>query len=242
MKFMLKTLVVGLGSAVSGWSLAEEPSAEHRVSGNISILSSYNLRGITNTPENKNATLQAGLNYQHASGVYAGWWGSTLDYGDNLPNAFENNLYLGINRAMNQDWGYTLGLTYYYYYDIDTSAANGVESLLGLTYQDFGLTVQTLLEDLTWGNAGDTYVKATYRQPLAQDFNLDTALGLYAYEKSDDLEGTTEHFGFRHFDIGLSKKFDKTGLSASMNYILGGYDRFDEKQKNKVVFTLGYSF
>jgi len=27
-----------------------------------------------------------------------------------------------------------------------------------------------------------------------------------------------------------------------MNYILGGYDRFDEKQKNKVVFGLGYSF
>jgi len=27
-----------------------------------------------------------------------------------------------------------------------------------------------------------------------------------------------------------------------MNYIIGGYDRFDEKQKNKVVFGLGYSF
>ena len=247
MKLTLKVLSLALLSAVSSFTFAEEPVAEHTVSGNISVLSSYNLRGITSAPENKGATLQGGLDYNHASGFYAGWWGSTLDYSDygfeNNGSEFENDFYAGYNGSINDDLGYTVGLTYYYYYDVGNSDSNGFETNLGLTYKDFGVTAQTLLEDTAWGNAGDTYLKATYSYALPQDFSLDTALGLYAYEKSGDfIEGTTESFGFRHFDIGLSKPLGDTGVTASMNYILGGYDRFDEKQKNKVVFGLGYSF
>lgn len=243
MKFILKTLSIAVLGAASTLSFAEEPAAEHTVSGNISVLSSYNLRGITNLPENSGATLQGGLDYNHASGFYAGWWGSTLDYA--LPeegrDAFENNFYAGYGHAVNDDLGLTIGTTYYYYYESDVNS-DGFELLLGLSYKDLGVTAQTLLEDTTWGNAGDTYIKGTYSYALPNDFSLDTALGLYAYEKSGDIEGTTESFGFRHFDIGLSKSLGDTGVTASMNYIVGGYDRFDEKQKNKVVFGLGYSF
>ncbi len=90
-------------------------------------------------------------------------------------------------------------VTYYYYYDIDRSYANGLETMLGLSYKDFGLTAQTLLEDVSWGNAGDTYIKASYSYALPKDFSLDTALGLYAYQDSGDFEdnlGTTESFWF----------------------------------------------
>ena len=74
-------------------------------------------------------------------------------------------------------------------------------------------------------------------------FSLDTALGLYIYEESGKyIEDSSESFGFRHFDIGLSKPLAVTGVTASMNYILGGYNRFEDKQKNKVVLGLGYSF
>ncbi|MGE8538455.1 MAG: TorF family putative porin, partial [Acinetobacter sp.] len=134
MKLTLKVLSVAVLGAASTLSFAEEPAAEHTVSGNISVLSSYNLRGITNAPENSGATLQGGLDYNHASGFYAGWWGSTLDYGDDLPNAFENDFYAGYNGAINEDWGYTAGLTYYYYYDIGNTGSNGFETMLGLTY------------------------------------------------------------------------------------------------------------
>ncbi|OTG76974.1 hypothetical protein B9T33_15690 [Acinetobacter sp. ANC 5054] len=243
MKFAFKALSLAVLGSASTLTFAEAPASEHSFSGNIGILSSYNLRGITNVPENKDATIQGGLDYSHASGFYAGYWGSTLNYGDDVPNGFENDFYAGYNGTINDDLGYTLGLTYYYYYDIDTSDANGLETLVGLNYKDFGLTAQTLLEDTLWGNTGDTYFKASYSYPLPQDFSLDTALGLYAYKKSGDfIEGTTESFGFRHFDIGLSKPLADTGVTASMNYTLGGYDRFDEKQKNKVVLGLKYEF
>ena len=245
MKFAFKALSLAVLGAASTFTSAEAPASEHTISGNIGVLSSYNLRGITNVPENKDATIQGGLDYSHASGFYAGWWGSTLNYGDDLPNGFENDFYAGYNGSINDDLGYTAGLTYYYYYDIDTSDANGLETMLGLSYKDFGLTAQTLLEDVSWGNAGDTYIKASYSYALPKDFSLDTALGLYAYQDSGDFEdtlGTTESFGFRHFDIGLSKPLADTGVTASMNYTVGGYDRADVKQKNKVVFGLKYEF
>ncbi|RKG33531.1 TorF family putative porin [Acinetobacter tianfuensis] len=244
MKLTLKALSIAVLGAASAFTFAEEaPASEHSFSGNIGILSSYNLRGMTNTPENKDATIQGGLDYSHASGFYAGWWGSTLNYGDDLPNGFENDFYAGYNGSINNDWGYTAGLTYYYYYDIDTNDANGFETMLGLSYKDFGITAQTLLEDVAWGNAGDTYIKGTYSYALPKDFSLDTALGLYLYEKSGDfIEDSTESFGFRHFDIGLSKPLADTGVTANVNYTVGGYDRNDVKQKNKVVLGLKYEF
>lgn len=233
----------------SGTAMADESPAtgfNGDVTGNISVLSSYNLRGITNTPENADATLQGGLDYADASGLYAGWWTSTLDsdvYG--TVNPLENNFYAGYKGAINDDLGFTVGTTYYYYYDIDTSDANGFELLLGLNYKGIGLTAQTLLEDTLWGNTGDTYFKAAYSYELPKDFSLNTALGLYFYEQSGEFipdESTKSDFGFRHFDVGLSKALGETGATASMTYTFGGYDRMEVKQKNKVSFGLTYAF
>ena len=244
MNLTLKTLTLGLITAASTVTFADTaPASEHSFSGNIGVLSSYNLRGITNGPENRGATLNGGLDYSHASGFYAGWWGSTLEY--NLPSGteFENDFYAGYNGTISEDLGYTLGLTYYYYYDVGTKDNNGLETMIGFNYKDLGVTTQTLLEDTQWGNAGDTYIKATYSFALPNDFSLDTALGLYAYEKNGDfIAQTTESFGFRHFDVGVSKDIGDTGIGASINYIMGGYDRNDVKQNNKVVFGLSYGF
>ena len=243
MKFTLKALGLSVVASASSLTFAEAPASPHSVSGNIGVLSSYNLRGITNVPENKDATIQGGLDYSHASGFYAGWWGSTLNYGSDNGSEFENDFYAGYKGAINDDLSYTLGATYYYYYDIGTSDANGFETMLGLTYKDVSFTMQTLLEDTIWGNTGDTYFKAAYSYPLPKDFSLDTALGLYAYKDTGDfIADSSESFGFRHLDIGLSKTLADTGLTANMNYTLGGYDRNDVKQKNKVAFGLKYEF
>jgi uncharacterized protein (TIGR02001 family) len=247
MKLTLKALGLAIAASASTLAFADAPSSPHSISGNIGVYSSYILRGNTTGPENTEATLQGGLDYSHSSGFYAGWWTSTLGtdtYG--TANPMENDFYAGYNGTINDDTGFTVGATYYYYYDVDTSQYDGFELLLGLNHKDFGVTAQTLLEDTGWGNAGDTYLKATYSYGLPNDFSLDTALGLYYYSDSGKYEGnywdTSEDFGFRHFDIGLSKALGETGVTASMNYIIGGYDREDTKHKNKVVLGLAYSF
>ncbi|SEL96723.1 TorF family putative porin [Acinetobacter sp. DSM 11652] len=246
MKLAIQALGLAVVASASTFSFAEVPTSPHSVSGNISVLSSYILRGNTAAPENTEATLQGGLDYSHSSGLYAGWWTSTLGtdaYG--TTNPMENNFYVGYNGSINENTGFTVGTTYYYYYDVETSVYDGFELLLGLNYKDVGVTAQTLLEDTGWGNAGDTYLKATYSYPLPNDFSLDTALGLYVHEKDGKYVAETpesESFNFRHFDIGLSKALGETGVTASMNYIIGGDDRYGNNLKNKMVLALGYSF
>jgi len=246
MKFTLKALAVAAVASASNFTFADEPTSPHSVSGNIGVQSAYYLRGITTGDvENEGATITGGLDYSHESGFYAGWWGSTLGYSlaESGNNAFENDFYLGYNGSITEDLGYSVGTVYYYYYEADNTDVNGFELTLGMNYKDFGVTTNTLLQDTTWGNAGDTYIKGTYSYALPGDFSLDTALGLYAYEKSGKYyDDTTESFGFRHFDIGLSKPLADTGVTASMNYIVGGYNRYDDKQKNRVVFGLSYGF
>lgn len=246
MKFTLKALAVAAVASASSFTFADEPTSPHSVSGNIGVLSSYVLRGNTEGLENPGATINGGLDYEHASGFYAGWWGSTLDYGDGADSGFENDFYAGYNGSINDDLGYTLGLTYYHYHDIGTNNSNGLETLIGLNYKDFSLTTQTLLSDTNWGNTGDTYFLGSYSYALPQDFSLNSSLGLYYYSDSGDYEGTdlntTEDFGFRHFTVGLSKPLADTGVTASMDYIIGGELRNGYDLNNKVVFGLSYSF
>ena len=249
MKLTLKALSLAILGAASTFTFAEEaPASEHTVSGNIGVVSQYVLRGNTASLENDNAAVQGGLDYSHSSGFYAGYWGSTLGYNAELPTetdkSFEHDFYAGFNGAITEDLGFTLGGTYYLYYPADD--ANVFETLVGLNYKDFGITAQTLLEDTTWGNAGDTYFLGSYSYGLPRDFSLNTKLGLYYYDDSagDFIpeEGTTETFGFRHFTVGLSHPLAETGATMSVDYILGGYDRMDTKQKNKIVLGLSYAF
>lgn len=248
-KSTLKVLSLAVVATTSTFTFAaEEATSAHSFSGNIGVLSSYNLRGITTSPENKNATIQGGLDYSHESGFYAGYWGSTLSYGKDADsdNAFESDFYAGYNGKISDDLGYTAGFTYYYYYDLGNDNSNGFETMLGLDYKDFSFTTQTLLEDVSWGNAGDTYILGSYSHALPNDFTLNTKLGLYYYnDKEGDYipkEATTETFSFRHFTVGLSHPLANTGVDMSLDYILGGYNRVDDKQSNKVVLGLTYSF
>ena len=244
-KATLKTLSLAVIASVSSFTFAEveEEKSSHTISGNIGVLSSYNLRGITNAPENSGATVQGGLDYSHSSGFYAGYWGSSLDvsYTENGKQSFEHDFYAGYNGTITEDFGYTLGGTYYVYYPSDDS--NVFETLVGINYKDFNLTAQTLTDDVIWGNAGDTYLLASYSYKLPKDFTLNTSLGAYYYKENGDfVKDSTEDFAFRHFTAGLSHPLGDTGASVNMDYIIGGYDRYEEKQKNKVVFGVKYEF
>lgn len=245
MKLMKTVLGLAL-CATATVALADESKKlpfPGEITGNIGVLSSYNLRGITNVPENSDATVQGGIDYSHPSGFYAGYWGSTLDYSlsDSERDSFENDFYAGFKGSITEDLGFTIGGTYYYYYESDVDS-DGFETLLGLNYKNAGITAQTLTQNTTWGNKGDTYLLATYSHDLPSDFTGNLALGAYYYGDDDEFVKTTEDFGFRHFTLGVSHPLGDTGASMSLDYIVGGYDRVDEKQKNKVVLGAKYTF
>lgn len=234
------------------WAMAEESSTSTfpgEVSGNIAVLSSYNLRGITNSPENNKATLQAGIEYSHSSGFYAGYWGSTLGYSLTNKNvqgeytgrdSFENDFSVGYKGEINQDLSYQIGGIYYYYYESDAKS-DFLETQLGLNYKDLSLSALTATRNVNAANTGDTYLLASYSYELPKDFTANIALGAYYYNKNKNLE-TKNSFDFRHLTLGVSHPLGNTGASMNIDYIIGGYDRMEVKQKNKVALGLSYSF
>lgn len=189
------------------------------LSGHLDLVSKYILRGVSTTygpaapglgnggadaPESDKPALQWGLDWTHPSGVFLGYWASTINYsyerlGESWRDrsiadfqhhkSIENDLYGGYNGKAG-DVGYTVGLTGYHY--INGKYADALETKLGLSYGAFSATAQTLLKDVVWGNRGDTYWTVGYSQPLPYDIALTATLGWYTYHREGQFLGSTD--------------------------------------------------
>ena len=76
-KTLLASAVAGT-LAMPGAVLASEPASPHTLTGNVGLFSQYVFRGLSQT--NEKPALQGGLDYSHASGFYAGVWGSNVSW------------------------------------------------------------------------------------------------------------------------------------------------------------------
>ncbi len=239
----LRTLTLALGAAIGSFAAPFAASAD--VTGNIGVVSKYVLRGITNDTENDNTAVQGGLDYSHASGLYAGYWGSNLDYGNTeTATGFENDFYAGYKFKAGP-LAFNLGAIYYLYTEVDDSDAP--EAVFSVGMGPVTLGVKYLMDDVTWGNDGDMYVTADYSQPLPNNFTLAASYGHYFYDDDDAgnpvlLIPTTVDDGFRHFNVTLSHPVAKDAATMSVTYIVGGEDRSGVEQKDAVVLGLSTTF
>ncbi|MFT5643508.1 MAG: hypothetical protein ACI83P_001055 [Janthinobacterium sp.] len=280
-------VLFGAGAAIA----AEEPAGP-TLTGHVDLVSHYILRGVTSTygpgqpagnagadaPESDKPVLQWGADYVDPSGLYVGYFGSMINYSyEQLGKSYstsiidfqknksiENDLYGGYNGKFG-DVGYTVGATGYVY--LNGSHSNGLETKLGISYGEFSAIAQTLLNDVVWGNKGDTYWTLNHVKALPYDITLTTSLGFYSYKKQGKYLGTTdtrtgaacpagESFsvsgclsgnapssgGFRHLIVGLTQPIGSTGATWGLQGILGGENRFGVKQGNKLVGSISYGF
>ncbi len=104
-------------------------------SANVALVSDYAYRGISQTDERP--ALQGGFDYKHASGFYAGAWGSSISWlrdlekgtGESSGNSLELDLYGGFTHAFG-DFGVDAGLLQYVYpgsFDRGWKAATGLK-------------------------------------------------------------------------------------------------------------------
>jgi uncharacterized protein (TIGR02001 family) len=258
---------------------------EGDVTGNINVVSKYILRGITQTygtsyntadaansstaPESASPAVQGGLDYVLKNGLYVGYWFSTLGYsyaglnpdsnGKHNQNSVENDLYGGYNGTIGSTGiGYTVGGTIYVYEP--GWASTGYETKLGLNYSEVAVTAQTLLNDVSWGNTGDTYFLATWTHALPRDFTFTGQVGAYLYGKHGDfidsnnpnqpgyqngyLNGVdkAKTFAFRQATLGISHPLPIKGGTWGLQYIIGGENRDGLHQANQLVGSLGLTF
>lgn len=102
--------------------VATDPPKALTVTGNVTAVTDYRFRGLTQT--NEDPALQATLNLNHESGFYVGTFLSTIDGGSDgstplLTNygAVEIDLYGGYTKTFAGGVGIDAGLLYYFYAD-----------------------------------------------------------------------------------------------------------------------------
>lgn len=118
-KTLIAAAIVGLFSlssavmAQTAAPAAAAPASPHTITGNLSIISDYRFRGITQTFEKP--ALQGGVDYSHSSGFYLGNWNSNISSGAGFPDGNLEMDFYGGYKASFGDFGLDVGAIYYYY-------------------------------------------------------------------------------------------------------------------------------
>lgn len=223
----------------------------HEFTANVGAVSKYIYRGGV---EHDDVAIQGGIDYAHQSGLFAGYWGSTLDYDptdENKDSGFEHDFYVGYGRSLNDDWSYSSQVVAYVYQnggtvyaDADERRSTAFELINNLTYRDFSLDMGVMLADASFANAGDVYLSASYQYALPQDFYLNTSAGWTIYNdgRDDAIVATTEDAVFSEARLGFSKSIANTGAEFSLDYIWGGKNRIGESFDDQTVLGFTYHF
>lgn len=97
------------------------PASPHTFTGNLTVANDYRFRGLSQTF--RQPTVQGGIDYSHASGIYLGTWMSNVS-GLSYPNGagLEMDLYGGYKASIG-DVGLDVGYLKYYYPGAECSVA-----------------------------------------------------------------------------------------------------------------------
>ncbi len=190
------------------------PPSPHRFSANIGLVSNYVSRGTTQT-DNRPA-LQVGLDYRHASGLYAGTWASNVDY--RLPEPdYEIDLYLGYQGALIENLEYDFNFVYYLYPGVsDWDYADVVTTLkyaglqFKLAYTCYGPNQGGLYD------RGDIYYGGGYHY-AGLPFGLGLALRLGYYDFHNDRIPGLPSADYLHYGAGLTQEVGEFG-TLSLNW------------------------
>lgn len=142
--------------------------AEGRINGLVGLTSDYVLRGRSQT--GGEPAWQAGIGYEHDSGVFGGVWASRIDFDPRREHELEIDYVVGTGRTLHRDWWGEVALRRYTYPQSPDP--------LGYDYTEIGGTLWfrdllTLSVAYSPGWSGYTSLGAVRSEPL-----LATELGL----------------------------------------------------------------
>lgn len=160
---------------------------------------------------------------------------------------YENDFILGYENQY-KDLKYDFSIKYFYY--PDSRHTGGIEASAAFKYPlpneygRIGLNIDRSLNDVYFVNQGDTYMLLSYDKVLAPGYFLTLSTGLsYFTENGKYIKNSTEDFAVRHATIELAHAFDQEEhVMGWLQYVVGGKDRYSERQENLVIAGIAYNF
>jgi uncharacterized protein (TIGR02001 family) len=233
-----------LGSA--GWVHAQQPASPHTISANVGLYSQYIFRGLTQT--NADPALQGGFDYEHASGFYAGTWGSNISWLSDdqvyTSSSLELDFYGGYQGDIGKTgFGYDVGLLYYAYpgtVPAGVAKADTLEAYGALTWKWITAKYSQSLGNKTFGvedSRGTWYLDLSAEIPLTDKLNLTLHWGKQKFKGTSGGVSNNSVASFEDYMIGIDYSLPKdftvglffTGTdmsSAQKAFYTNGENRF----------------
>ena len=210
------------------------------MSANVGFVSEYSFRGIAQS--NENPAVQGGFDISHESGLYAGVWGSNVNFNDGDEASLEVDLYAGYAGEI-EGFTYDIGAIYYAYPGADSALDYDFwEGALSVGY-DFDVAALTASVNYSpeyFGESGDAqYYALGVDVPLPHDFSLSAHVG-YQDIDEEDVFGVPD---YTDWSIGLGYNFE--GFDLSLQYIDTDLDEPGECSDGcdgRVIFGISRSF
>lgn len=236
-------------------STNQETNSPIQFDGYVTLTSKYISRGLTNAPENDDLAIQTGLNLSY-NNFYVGYWGSTLGYsyaelqGDKRrkTDKLEHDFIVGYSFDTGRTNWNIWNATYFY-----PNASNTTSNEMGVTathqFNDkisLSTSLSAYTYDVVYANQGDTYLNVIYTHQLNDKLSATASAAASYFNDNGKYEGlelgdTKREFAYRFSSIGLDYALTPE-LGLSGQYIFGGKNRYNEKQKNLGVVAFTYSF
>jgi uncharacterized protein (TIGR02001 family) len=229
-------LVLGAIAWLGAPPAAVAQSAAPGVDGYLTLSNGYWNRGLAQT--DGGIALQAGVDYQHPSGFFAGGALADVDYAADLALGEQRELqidaYFGYHRRR-PEWAWTLTLGRYLYPDAGGRYEH-TEVGASIGFRDRVFFSASYADDFFSLNrsALDTEVAVAY--PLAWNLEVSAALGRFDL----DLSSQTQ---FTHWNVGISKIARRVALD--LRYYDNDYDLLSplgDGASNQLVLSVSYAF
>ena len=181
------------------WLLAGAPVRAHELRGFLALVSDYVFRGASQS--NEDPTVQAGVDYLHPGGVFAGVFAARTEFPENSfgsnPGSIELDAYLGYSRAAGRDWSWDVAALRYDFPDSTGFDYSYDELAANLHFRDVLRLGVTASDDAGASNASGWTAEFELRQPLGDRFQLSGSLGHYEFERTDWSD-------YLYWDVGVS--------------------------------------
>jgi len=203
------------------------------VSGTVTMTNDYRFHGVSQT--SGDPAVQASLDFGFDHGIYAGIWGSNVNFGSGDNANLEVDYYVGKYGNITDELSYDATLYYFQYHGYnDGTDIDFYEVDFRLSYK--GITaLYAYAPDYVNSNKDFHYVALDYSTPITEAVNVDLHAGYTSGELYEDAE-------YSDFSIGLSGSF--AGLDLSVAYLFNDLkvDETPDVDDNTLVFSVSRTF
>lgn len=203
----------------------------------LTFATDYRFRGISQTDESP--AVQAGLDFQHDSGFFAGLWGSNVEFARERrirenPRTIELDTYVGYTWQFDQKWAGVLSVVRYNYPDSSFNYDYN-EVAFGVSYKEMLSLTLSLSNDLMAHGETAINYELGIQYPLGHQLELGTVLGFF---DAEDALGENYVYG----SVGISKLWRDLVLDLRFHDTDGDAERiFGDYAGSQLVLSLSVS-